>query len=119
MKTIAVDFDGVIHKYSKGWHDGSIYDLPTNGCKDALKKLKDNRYKIIIFTTRAYDRVVNGKFQKNQVEEIKNYLTKNEIPFDKIYTDDGKPLCKFFIDDNALRFEGDWEKILIDIKRYE
>ena len=36
---ISVDFDGVIHKCSKGYHDGTIYDDPVEGVKEALKKL--------------------------------------------------------------------------------
>jgi len=36
--TIAVDFDGVIHQYSKGWEDGSIYDKPVKGVRQALMK---------------------------------------------------------------------------------
>ncbi|MFB4275740.1 hypothetical protein ACBJ59_10645 [Nonomuraea sp. MTCD27] len=39
MATIAVDFDGVIHTYGKGWHDGSIYDEPVPGALDALRSL--------------------------------------------------------------------------------
>ncbi len=38
---IAVDFDGVIHRYSKGWHDGTIYDPPMDGCYDAMNQLKE------------------------------------------------------------------------------
>ena len=35
-KNICVDFDGVIHKNSKGFHDGTIYDDPVEGTKEAL-----------------------------------------------------------------------------------
>lgn len=29
--TISIDFDGVIHQYSKGWQNGEIYDPPIRG----------------------------------------------------------------------------------------
>lgn len=41
-RTIAVDFDGVIHKYSKGWQNGSIYDEPVEGAKEALLELLED-----------------------------------------------------------------------------
>ena len=37
--TIAIDFDGVIHKNSKGFHDGTIYDEPIEGVKKGLEYL--------------------------------------------------------------------------------
>ena len=37
--TIAIDFDGVIHKNSKGYHDGTIYDDPVPGTLKALRDL--------------------------------------------------------------------------------
>ena len=40
-KTIVFDFDGVIHKYSKGWQDGSIYDEPVEGIKDLINEYND------------------------------------------------------------------------------
>jgi hypothetical protein len=51
MPTIAVDFDGVIHAYSKGWQDGTIYDPPLPGALDGLRTLmRDNA--VFIHTTR-------------------------------------------------------------------
>lgn len=51
-KVIAVDFDGVIHKYSKGWSDGSIYDEPMEGAKEKLAELVAKGYRVVIFTIR-------------------------------------------------------------------
>ena len=61
-KQLAIDFDGVIHKSSKSFHDGTIYDNPIDGVEEALKKLSKD-YTLIIYTCKANpDRpLVNGK----------------------------------------------------------
>ena len=52
MRTVAVDFDGVIHKYSKGWHDGTCYDEPMEGAEDFLHDLMRNpNYSVFILST--------------------------------------------------------------------
>lgn len=51
-KTIAVDFDGVIHGYSKGWWDGTIYDPPMAGALDGLRALMEH-YAVFVHTTRS------------------------------------------------------------------
>lgn len=49
--TIAVDFDGVIHAYGKGWADGTIYDQPLPDALLALELLM-KRDAVFIHTTR-------------------------------------------------------------------
>lgn len=49
--TIAVDFDGVIHTYDKGWHDGSIYGDFMPGAIEALTALMWD-YAVFVHTTR-------------------------------------------------------------------
>jgi phosphoglycolate phosphatase-like HAD superfamily hydrolase len=51
--TIAIDFDGVIHEYSEGWGDGSIYDPPITGSIEALNNLVGLGYNIFIFSSRS------------------------------------------------------------------
>lgn len=54
--TIAVDFDGVIHAYSRGWADGSIYDQPMPGALDGLRDLLDHDA-VFVFTARDPEQV--------------------------------------------------------------
>jgi hypothetical protein len=50
-QTVAVDFDGVLHAYSEGWRDGSIYDPPVPGSVEALTDLT-RRVAVFVHTTR-------------------------------------------------------------------
>lgn len=106
--TIAVDFDGVLHGYGRGWQDGTIYDAPVAGAAEAMRRLMDMGYETVVYTTRALPRTVNGEQQPCQAEAVEAYLREHGIPFTRVHREPGKPLCKLFIDDNALRFEGDW-----------
>jgi len=51
-KTISVDFDGVIHRYSKGWHDGTTYDVPMPGAFEAICKMRLRGYDVVIHSAR-------------------------------------------------------------------
>jgi hypothetical protein len=53
MKTIAIDFDGVIHKYSKGWQNGEIYDEVVDKSIEAINALCEHGYSVVIFSTRS------------------------------------------------------------------
>ena len=52
MKTVAIDFDGVIHKYRKGWQDGSIYDELDTDVVKWMYDLMGKDYAIYIHTSR-------------------------------------------------------------------
>lgn len=49
--TLAVDFDGVIHSYERGWLDGTIYGEPLPGALEALTELRKT-YAVFVHTTR-------------------------------------------------------------------
>ena len=116
-KTIAVDFDGVIHRYSKGWLDGSIYDPPVSGAAEALYRLKRAGYRVLIFTTRASNRNIDGVEETSQLIAVAEYLEKHEIPYDAIFAGE-KPMYTAIIDDRAIRFDPrpPWWKTIFGLK---
>ena len=117
--TLAVDFDGVIHNYSKGWQDGSIYDKPKPGAKLALAKLVKQGFNIVIFTTRLNPEIRDKDEAIEQTELLNKWLEKYGFLKGKHYhaITALKPKAKIYIDDRAIRFV-DWkntEKLLKDI----
>jgi phosphoglycolate phosphatase-like HAD superfamily hydrolase len=106
--TIAIDFDGVIHKYSQGFQGlENAYDVPMPGVFSALDQLKLRGYRLIIVSSRP-------------VPVIKEWLEKNKMD---LYFDDvsnTKHPAKYYIDDHAIRFDKSdpnaWDKTLMFIR---
>lgn len=57
--TIVFDFDGVTHKYSGGWKDGSIYDEPNMKAIEAISHLQNSGYAVVIQSTRNPQQIVD------------------------------------------------------------
>lgn len=115
---IAIDFDGVLHAYSKGWSDGSIYDGPVPGSAEAMKRLKEQGHTLYIFSTRTnpvFKKKDDAQDQKKMMEE---WLQQHDIPFDKVWTF-GKPMADLFIDDRAIGFRGNWNSTLEEVASFK
>lgn len=110
--TIAVDFDGVIHAYTKGWHDGTIYDPPIPGAIEGLRTLMaDNA--VFIFTTRDVGQVAEWLL-------IRGFSTRTgyDGPFwnerGVLLVTNRKLAATAYLDDRAVRFEN-WDQALADL----
>jgi len=115
--TIAIDFDGVIHAYSRGWQGGEIYDPPVIGTREALTELREKGWKIYIFSTRT-NKIYHKNDHPPQEERMKTYLEEHGIPYDKIWSF-GKPMADIYLDDRALNFRGKWVDSLQEIEQFQ
>ena len=113
LNNIGVDFDGVLHNFDKGWHDGTCYGNPIEGSLEAIKELSD-KWNIIIYTAKARpDRpLVNGK---NGVELVWEWLEKYDVAkyIDEVTHE--KPRAEYYIDDKGIKFENNWKEILEEV----
>ncbi len=103
-RLIAIDFDGVIHRYSEGYHDGTCYDVPMTGAFRAIRKLRAKGYEVVVFTART-----------NEDGEVSEWFEKH-WPVEPEYGDipeitNVKPAAIAFIDDRAIRFTN-WQDML-------
>ena len=113
--TVAVDFDGVIHAYSKGWQDGSIYDEPVEGAFESLRRLMEEDA-VFIFTSRdigeVYAWMVSHGFLNVSMDLLqgrKFWDTKGIL----LITNHKYPAVAY-LDDRAIRFHS-WPDAMTEL----
>jgi ribonucleotide monophosphatase NagD (HAD superfamily) len=105
--TIVIDLDGTIceHRYP-------AFGEPIAGAREALQRLKEAGYWIVIHTVRTssyYRQVQLYDDDVNSPEVLAAYLQRHDIPFDEIWLHD-KPVAMAYIDDRGMRLVGDTKK---------
>lgn len=101
-KTIAVDFDGVIHSYESGWTGPEPIDAPVIGALAGVAALKALGYRVVVFSCRAL--TAEGR------AATERWLRQWGIDVDEVTGI--KPHAALYVDDRAHRFDGDWETVV-------
>ncbi len=107
---IAIDFDGVIHNFDKGWYDGTCYGDPIEDSLESIKKIA-KKYNIIIYSSKALpDRPLVGG--KNGKQLISEWLQKHKVLKYVSEITYKKPRAEYYIDDKGIFFDNNWKEIL-------
>jgi hypothetical protein len=119
VQTVAVDFDGVLHSYERGWADGTIYGDWKPGAVTGLTQLMQE-YAVFIHTTRSAKQVARW------IEQMSGYGIEctTAVPRTGLLRRPGfwnrqgyllvtnlKLPAIAYIDDRAVRFK-DWPQAL-------
>jgi adenylylsulfate kinase len=92
-RTIAIDFDGVIHAYSQGFQGlENAYDGPHEGALEAITDLHNLGYRLVIVSSRpAY--IIRPWLEKYGMSHFFDEVTNVKRP------------AAFYIDDHAVEFK--------------
>lgn len=105
---VAFDFDGVIHKYSKGWQDGSIYDEYNKDVLDLIVIMQKLNIPVFILSTREPMQIINWwnkqSFWTKAVGISDNEKFWNDTKF--IGVTNKKLPAQLYIDDRAFCYKG-------------
>lgn len=112
-KTIAIDFDGVIHAYTSGWRGSVVIpDPPVPGALEFVERLvAHEELEPVIFSSRA--KTVPGTVA------IAKWLLENGFPDLRIECE--KPPAVVYIDDRGWTFRGVWPELreLLDFEPWK
>ena len=104
MRTICLDFDGVIHLNARFVASTIIVGEPVHGVTHAIERLRE-QYKVVVHSCRCAS--------DGGVDAIKDWLMLHGIEVDDVV--DYKPLAEVYVDDRAVPFDGDWSATIDSI----
>lgn len=109
-RTIAVDFDGVLHPYTDGWQGSvPVDEPPTPGADHFLANLVANGFEAVVFSTRAdHPEGLTGILDWLDKYALSQYVE------DVTHT---KPPAIAYVDDRAVAFTGSWPEVYQGINR--
>jgi hypothetical protein len=105
---VAVDLDGTILAYGPPEYPELGEPLP--GSVEGLAAMRQLGYRIVIYTCRLSGLpVLDGL----EAARIAKHLAERGVPFDEIALPGaGKPKAEWYVDDRAVRFEGNWDEVV-------
>ncbi|HLC54296.1 MAG TPA: hypothetical protein VJK07_01570 [Candidatus Nanoarchaeia archaeon] len=100
---ICIDFDGVLAEYD-GYKGEDTLGKPLKGAREFLKKLNGVNLRWVVFTTRPRDKIINWFKEHNlpMPEEVTNLKFPSPV----------------YIDDRAIKFDGNFDKLIKDMKNF-
>lgn len=98
-KVVCVDLDGCLANFD-GWKGFFSIGKPNKRIVFMIRNLKKMGCEIIVHSCRVT--TADHKLFHPSVKNLKNWLKKNRVPFDEIWTKVGKPFGHVYIDDNSF-----------------